>query len=147
MVEALRDIPVAGQDCFSRCCISINAGKSYKEISSYNLKYNQFKKYNKEIWYDVIRYYQLRLRCFWNHGGKELAYQQIYQEINTKSIHWKQQDYYVKTYQMIFVLSAFPLFLLEYFGSGAFGCQGGWGSAGPALAVWKDSQHEHAPLY
>lgn len=67
MVEALRDIPVVGQDCFSRCCISINAGKSYKEISSY-------------------------------------------------SIHWKQQDYYVKTYQMIFVLSAFPLFLLEYFG-------------------------------
>lgn len=116
MVEALRDIPAKGQECFLHCCVPVNIGKNYKNISSYNFRYNQFTHYNLEIWYEIIRYYRMRLSCFWSGGNGEITYRKIYNEIDTRSIHRRQQKYFWKKYKVIFILSAFPLFLLEYFG-------------------------------
>lgn len=116
MVEALRDVPAVGQECFLHCCVPVHIGKKYKNISSYNFQYNQFKRYDLEIWYDMIRYYRVRLTCFWNRGTEEFTYQQLVQEISTRTIHEKQQNNFMKEYHVNFILSAFPLFLLEYFG-------------------------------
>lgn len=115
MVEALRDIPNAGEECYLRCCLSLEECAKYKQSSAKNLRYNQFKRYTTEHWKEIFQYYIQRLKCFRYGGSKQIDFPLFRQEICTETIHDIQQKGYMEKCNKIFILSAFPLFLLEYF--------------------------------
>ena len=113
MVEALRDYKpgVCGDN--EVCYVAIGDMKEYKKVSSVRSANPQFKEYDYEIWKDIIDVFALRLSCLF--GLVDTMEYEKYSEITGP------YDIYVlekKETQKdrVFVLSAFPEFLVDYYG-------------------------------
>lgn len=113
MVEALRDFEEGkcGNDEF--CFVPINEIGDYKTRSAEHAFYPQFKEYNFLIWKEVIDVFAMRISCLISEENV-IDYERYVEEITPFEIY-KREEAEIKK-QRVFVLSAFPEFLLDYFG-------------------------------
>lgn len=113
MVEALRDF--TGTQCGDgeNCFVSIDDMGNYKHDSCERSVYSSFKKYNFEIWSHVIEIFIKRCSCFMN-DKMDFSYEEYREKITPETVF--NQETKEMERQRIFSLSAFPEFLLDYFG-------------------------------
>lgn len=113
MVEALRDF-VAGvcgnkNDCF----VQVPESGNYKTLSATRTIYPQFKTYDFKIWEEAIDVFAMRLSCLMNLVNT-VTYDQYMETISPHEILKLEEQEIQKN--RVFILSAFPEFLLDYFG-------------------------------
>ena len=113
MVEALRDYKTG--ECGDRvsCYVSARDMKNYKNISAQRSQYPQFREYDYNIWKDIIDVFAMRISCLFGFAGT-LKYDQYSEQVSPREIYSLEAK---KTpVQGAFVLSAFPEFLVDYYG-------------------------------
>ena len=113
MVEALRDFEPRVCGNRNNCYVAIGDIEKYKFMSAERTKYPQFKMYDFELWKYIIDVFAMRLLCLMK-NITILNYEQYIVSVNPYEIY-KTQEFHIKK-NKVFVLSAFPEFLLDYFG-------------------------------
>lgn len=113
MVEALRDFEAGVCGKKENCFVPIEKLEDYKFLSAERSFYPQFKTYSFEIWKDIIEVFSMRLSCLMNQAGI-ISYNQYVKIINPFEILKLEEKVMEKN--RVFILSAFPEFLLDYFG-------------------------------
>lgn len=113
MVESLRDFEVGECGKKDNCFVSIGESGNYKSSSAARTNYPQFEKHNFDIWKEVINVFSLRISCLMNQTDT-IDYIQYTESINPGEIRKMEACEIQKN--RVFVLSAFPEFLLDYFG-------------------------------
>lgn len=117
MVEALRDFEAAKCDILEGCFILLDKFADYKRLSAERAKYPQFKQYDFEIWKEVIDVFAMRISCLMNRdeiNAEVYSYKEYMEKVSPREI-FKKQTFALQRNQ-VFILSAFPEFLLDYFG-------------------------------
>lgn len=112
MVEALRDF--YPEQCGSQtgCLCKLKDFVDYKNTSKKSGIYHDFRKYNFEVWKLLINSFVMKLSCLFERN--ECMDFPEYQQIVTPMSIYQKQQLYIEN-QEIFILSAFPEFLLDYF--------------------------------
>jgi hypothetical protein len=111
MSEALRDYQENLCGDGENCCCSISDMNGYKNASAMRSGNNGFKKYDYEIWKSIINIFALRVSCLLDEQTV-ISYEE-YCNVTPKVIYEKQLLYICD--DRVFILSAFPEFLLDYF--------------------------------
>ena len=113
MVEALRDYEPGkcgnGKDCF----VEIQDLSNYKNASARRAYNPHFREYDIDIWKDIIDVFAMKLSCLCEIPDM-MEYEQYSGRITPCEIYAMEEKEAEK--QRVFVLSAFPEFLLDYFG-------------------------------
>ena len=113
MVEALRDYESGkcgnGADCF----VEIRNIYNYKNISATRTYNPQFKKYDIGAWKNIIDVFVMKVSCLYKMSDM-MEYEQYFAEVTPIEIYAREAKEAER--QRVFVLSAFPEFLLDYFG-------------------------------
>lgn len=113
MVEALRDFEkgICGQP--GNCFVAIDELGVYKNISSsrsYNL---HFRDYDFDTWKEIIDVFAMRVSCLLGHADV-VSYEQYSEVASPCNIYFFEEKETNKN--RVFILSAFPEFLVDYFG-------------------------------
>lgn len=112
MVEALRDFNPGICGHGEECHCQLNEFDNYKRRSVQKSKYRDFRKYDFEVWREILNVFVMRISCLL--GEKEIIKHDTYKDLVSPAyIYNLQQDYIVEG--KIFILSAFPEFLFDYF--------------------------------
>lgn len=111
MVEALYDYQAGLCECFTDCYVRYDMLSNYKHMSGYNNP-NASIHYKIEQWKMVINVYILRLQCLMS--VDRIDFEWFRKNLNSKTIYLSQKEL-MDQRQVLFVLSAFPEFLLYYF--------------------------------
>lgn len=113
MVEALRDFRTgicgSKENCF---VLSEELGK-YTFLSIRNVDFPQFKMYDFQVWQAVIEVFSMRLSCLMNQSAV-ITYNQYVEIVTPLEIFKLEEKEILKN--RVFIISAFPEFLLDYFG-------------------------------
>lgn len=113
MVEALRDYEPwkcgNGTDCF----VEIGDLGKYKNTSATRAYNPHFKEYDIDAWKNIIDVFAMRVSCLFE-ISEMMDYEQYCRKVTPSEIYVME----LKKAEMkgVFVLSAFPEFLLDYFG-------------------------------
>lgn len=112
MVEALYDYRVSMCESFSGCLVSIDEIADYKTIVG-NRNPQAFVRFDIDRWKEVIPIFILRIKCLFELDNIDFG---TYRDtVNPLSILDKETS--IKNNEgRVFVLSAFPEFILDYFG-------------------------------
>ena len=113
MVEALRDFEAGICGKKGTCFVLIQDISEYKTASALRALHPQFKEYDYVIWKDLIEVFSLRLSCLMNQKNV-ISYEQYVETISPYEIYKFEGNEIQKN--RVFILSAFPEFLLDYFG-------------------------------
>ncbi|MCD8075308.1 MAG: hypothetical protein LUF27_09830 [Lachnospiraceae bacterium] len=113
MVESLRDFEVGTCGRNSNCFVQISDICDYKNISASRAVYQHFKDYDYLIWKNVMEIFALKLSCLMNRCYT-VSYSEYQNEITPQKI--LELENMEIAIGRVFVLSAFPEFLLDYFG-------------------------------
>ncbi|MFI3229280.1 MAG: hypothetical protein R3Y23_03880 [Bacillota bacterium] len=111
MAEALRDFVNGECQPFTGCLVKKDDCRYYKENSGTNNQNANVSAYTFADWEALLTAFVLRIKCLFN--NEQLDRKQFIKEVNSKTIFQKQREKYLVNDE-IFVLSAFPHFLLEY---------------------------------
>lgn len=114
MIEALRDIPTNKMACFERCVLKNEECSTYKKNSSYNMRFNQFNKYEKKYWNSILQYYLFRLNCLF--PDQNIKTIEDVKSLTTFDIYRQQFECFFNR-ELVFILSGIPQFILDYFES------------------------------
>lgn len=112
MVEALRDFTprVCGEK--DGCFCSLEQFDSYKEVSANKSEYTDLRKYDFEVWREILNVFVMRISCLW--GEDEIMTHNTYKEsVNPMAVYDLQRNHIIEG--SVFILSAFPEFLLDYY--------------------------------
>lgn len=113
MVEALRDYEPGkcgnGIDCF----VNIKSLGNYKNDSAVRAHNPHFKDYDINVWKDIIDVFAMKITCLYEIDDM-MEYEQYSSEVTPSKVYALEAKETTK--QGVFVLSAFPEFLLDYFG-------------------------------
>ena len=111
MVEALFDYCESQCDPYTECIYPVDKLTSYKEAVGNNRHASHhFSKYGD--WKKVMEVFGMRIRCLFSYDS--ISYSLYKQKVTVKSIFEIQKNLFEK-HKKVFVLSAFPEFLLDYF--------------------------------
>lgn len=113
MVEALRDYESGKCGNTENCFADIQSLRNYKNISADRAHNPQFKDYDIDTWKDIIDVFALKISCLWKMSDT-MRYEQYSGEVTPSEIYVMEAEETIK--QRVFVLSAFPEFLIDYFG-------------------------------
>ena len=113
MVEALRDFEAERCGRKDNCFVRMEEVENYKFLSAERSIYPQFKTYNFEIWRKVIEVFSMRISCLMNQT-EIISYEQYMESINPLELFYLEEKEILEN--RVFILSAFPEFLLDYFG-------------------------------
>lgn len=113
MVEALRDFEAGKCGNKDRCFVDINALAEYKNISSRNSFNPHFRDYDIEVWKAIIDVFSMRISCLLE-KAEVISYEQYLDVASPYNIFLCEQK--IANYSKVFILSAFPEFLVDYFG-------------------------------
>lgn len=113
MVEALRDFEEGKCGKEGQCFVSIAEIGNYKFVSAERSFYPGFKDYDITVWKSLIEVFAMRLSCLVD-SDSTIAYEQYADEVSPVAIYRMEEEEI--QVQRVFVLSAFPEFLLDYFG-------------------------------
>ena len=111
MVEALRDYRDDSCGTGETCFCSISDMDKYKNISALRSGHNDFRKYDYSVWKEIVNTFALRVSCLLDKPS--LMSFEEYRDVTPKVIYDKQLIYIND--DSVFILSAFPEFLLDYF--------------------------------
>ncbi len=112
MVEALRDFELGICGDWKRCYCKIEQFGQYKRTSIGREDHGDFRKYTFDIWHEILNIFAMRVSCLLN-AEKMISYEEYEQLITPLSIYQLQKVNLMKS--QVFVLSAFPEFLFDYF--------------------------------
>lgn len=112
MVESLRDFIPEQCATFTDCFWKISEFCKYKNISGIYSQYVQMNKYNFEIWTMILNVFAMRISCMMEENT--VISHDEYEEKISPYVIYKMQKKYIDQ-DKIFILSAFPEFLLDYF--------------------------------
>ena len=112
MVEALRDFEpgVCGNN--DSCYVKLDVVNNYKQISTERSVFSQFNKYDFDIWKEIIDIFAMKVSCLWD-DSDVMEYEQYTQNVSPDSVYELEKK--LVHDKGIFVLSAFPEFLVDYF--------------------------------
>ena len=113
MVEALRDFEEGKCGYTENCFVSAANMKNYKFMSAKRSFYPNFKVYNITIWKNLVEVFAMRISCLMD-SDNTIAYEQYVEGVNPFQIY-KMEKPQLQNHR-VFVLSAFPEFLVDYFG-------------------------------
>ena len=113
MVEALRDFESGVCGSKDRCFVEVKDLGEYKTRSAVCAIYPQFNAYDFNIWKEAIDVFSMRLSCLMDKADT-IDYEQYVETISPYEI-LKLEKREIQD-NRVFVLSAFPEFLLDYFG-------------------------------
>ena len=113
MVEALRDFEEGKCGRAGQCFFPIAEMGKYKSVSAEHSFHPGFKDYDIIIWKSLIEVFAMRISCLID-GDSTSNYEQYTEAISIFLIYKMEEK--VIHEQRVFVLSAFPEFLLDYFG-------------------------------
>ena len=113
MVEALRDFEEGKCGKEGQCFVPIAEIGNYKFVSAERSFHLGFKDYDITVWKSLIEVFAMRISCLME-GDSMITYEQ-YTEAGSPFSIYKMEENELQE-QMVFVLSAFPEFLLDYFG-------------------------------
>ena len=111
MVESLYDHKTDDCEAAYKCFVSGDIGEEYKNLSSTNNPI-AYHKLNIDNWKSIVNAFYLRVKCLFK--VKKLEFEDYRDAITPYSIYCKESALYQNN-NLIFVLSAFPEFLLDYF--------------------------------
>ena len=111
MVEALKHISSAIN--FKELKFEVKKGKEYKKIvnQSCDKEYTDFNKYNKDIWVKLVEMHLKKMNFIVNNN-----FSIPNDIISQDEIFLKQLEKYIHIDATIAVLSAFPVFIFDYYG-------------------------------
>lgn len=113
MVEALRDFEEGRCGNGSACFVPLSELGNYKYMSAKRSFYPSFKDYDIAVWKTLVEVFAMRISCLMGHS-RMLTYEQYTAEISPLTIY-KKQTHEIAALR-VFVVSAFPEFLVDYFG-------------------------------
>lgn len=113
MVEALRDFEEGKCGKEGQCFVPIAEIGKYKYISAEHSFYPSFRDYDITVWKRLIEVFAMRISCLIDRD-RTITYEQYAEEVSPIAIY-KMEEEEIQV-QGVFVLSAFPEFLLDYFG-------------------------------
>ena len=113
MVEALRDYKTGLCGEKQACYVAVGQMKEYKNVSSVRSANPHFKEYDYEIWKDIIDVFAMRISCLFGLADT-LEYETYSEMASPYGIYVLEEEETQKN--RVFVLSAFPEFLVDYFG-------------------------------
>ena len=114
MVEALYDYREGMCCSYTSCFISVDDFENYKELAGKD-NYRAGMHYRRhEIWSEVLAVFGLRILCLFNINDMDYKY---YKNMVTANTILNKQMELIKQENKVFVLSAFPEFLLDYYKS------------------------------
>lgn len=120
MCEALRDIQ-SGSCCpVSGCLFSYDDLSHYKQLSGDGSSYVDHRKYTEETWYLFLSVFLYRASCLFNQSLSQSELLQWAKNEITPFSLLKAENELMHRHRKIFVLSAFPEFLLDYFSVSQF---------------------------
>ncbi len=112
MVEALYDVREGQCKAYSRCFISREEFADYKRMAGTGNALSSKHFQTEEEWKKVIQAFYLRINCLYNCDN--MSYEQ-YRELVSPLHIFKRQNLYIDDKDEVFVLSALPELLLDYF--------------------------------
>ncbi len=118
MCEALRDFMIYSCKAFSGCYVSYDEIQEYKHRSGFGNDHADYKKYNRELWMLLLSIFLKRAACLHDYdlnAKRDDVLEWFKKEVTSISIHARESDMLKKT-KRLFVLSAFPEFILDYYG-------------------------------
>jgi hypothetical protein len=115
MVEALKHGKKDAGLCFEHCIVDISKNNEYKELIGKISDYLDIRKFKDTDWYYFIALNAQKIYCLINGVYKVPTYQEI-KDLEQNIIHEKQVERFIIPEGKVVVLSAFPAFLLYYFG-------------------------------
>ena len=98
--------------------VKIKENNNYKNFVSKNSDFTDLRKFKFEDWGFIIS--ENLKRCLFLFEITNINYEIYSNMINQESIFNKQLDKYISQEEKVLVLSAFPFFLIEYFGEEFF---------------------------
>ncbi len=113
MVESLRDFEEGSCGQKANCFVTISEFTKYKNVSASRSAYQHFKDYDFSIWRNVMEVFALRLSCLMGQCST-ITYEAYADQVTPYTI--LQLENQEISMGRVFVLSAFPQFLLDYFG-------------------------------
>lgn len=113
MVEALRDFEKGKCGKEGQCFIPITEMGKYKSVSAEHSFHPAFKEYDITVWKSLIEVYAMRISCLLD-SDSTITYEKYTAAVSPAAIY-KMEEKEIQI-QRVFVLSAFPEFLLDYFG-------------------------------
>jgi hypothetical protein len=113
MVEALRDYKTGLCGDKQSCYVEIGQMKKYKNASSVRSLNPHFKEYDYEIWKDIIDVFAMRVSCLLGLTNT-LEYKRYLETAGPYDIYLMEEKETQRG--RVFVLSAFPEFLIDYYG-------------------------------
>lgn len=117
MVEALKHL-LKNKVEIENYIVKIKENNNYKNFVSKNSDFTDLRKFKFEDWGFIIS--ENLKRCLFLFEIKNLNYEIYSKRIDQESIFYKQLDKYISKEEKVLVLSAFPFFLIEYFGEEFF---------------------------
>ncbi len=120
MCEALRDVREKSCLPVSKCKLPLPEIKEYKKITSTSNKFLSVSNYSLENWLMILAVFLYRIRCLYKINLPQKDLFTWYKEnlstgiISPSAIYEKEHGFEINSGN-IFVLSAFPEFLLDYF--------------------------------
>ena len=112
MAEALRDVRAGQCGCATQCLWPICDLGRYKRESAVSQDYQQHSKYTGQSWAEIMDVFAMRASCLFR-APSVFTFEDYRQSVNPRTI-FDCQVPWIRSGQ-IFVLSAFPEFLLDYF--------------------------------
>ena len=124
MVEALKHLKKDKLD-INNYLVEAKTRINYKNLVSLNTDYENLINLTKKNWLFIVSE-NLKRCLFLFELEKSINYAVYNNIINQKSIFNKQLDKYISKEEKVLVLSAFPFFLIEYFGEEFFSLVVSW---------------------
>lgn len=115
MCEALRDIQPGTCRPVSNCLFSFDDLSHYKQFSGDGSSYIDHRKYTKETWNLFLSVFLYRASCLFDQSLSQSELLQWAKNVITPFSILKAENELMHGQRKIFVLSAFPEFLLDYF--------------------------------
>lgn len=112
MVEALYDVREGQCKAFSKCFISRKEFVDYKKMAGTGNLLSSRHFNSEEEWKKAIQAFYLRVKCLCDFD--KLSYEQYRESISPLQI-FERQNNYIQKKDKVFVLSALPELLLDYF--------------------------------
>lgn len=112
MVEALRDYFPNRCNPITSCFWKVKELGEYKTATADNNQNVSVKDYSYLKWCDILDVYAMRISCLYD-GERVMDFEEYREQVSSETI-FERESMYIKNGD-VFVISALPQFLLEYF--------------------------------
>lgn len=115
MIEALRDMTNWSCLPYYQCEVSLTDIPNYKKLSGNQNQYADVRKYTSETWEMVTAIFLARCECLFGQNYSDGEILSWYKKKITPAVIYEQELKIFYGRQSVFILSALPEFLLDYF--------------------------------